>query len=552
MLDLDSCIERCCKCEILTEQEVSAICLRLKEILMDTPNVPAVQSPVSVVGDIHGQFQDLVELFRVGGPCPSTNYLFLGDYVDRGSHSLETISLLICLSVRFPERITLLRGNHETRQITQVYGFYSECMKRYGDAAVWREFTDLFDFLPVAALIDDSLFCVHGGLSPSLLTLDQLALLDRFHEVPGEGGLADLVWSDPDQLRSGFNPSSRGAGYTFGHDVVARFLRVNSLLHVLRAHQLCMEGYQVMFDNTLSTPNYCYRCGNLACVLEVDSNLDFYFNVFGPAPPPNDAATIKLQEPQYFLYCWRELEAAVKPAVARLLCPLSYLAARRQQTSVYSRPCSGERRWVARRSQSNVDDTSFSNALMRPLQCWNRKRSKKSELDSDLRALECWKSFSPSGAEPDRGPAGLVAKHRPYIQSVLSLPRSFFFHEACSESNEIPRRGMAVVLGQATPPPIAPPQPLRGSFSLQTQNKTTLQPAISLQTHNKTALLQTQNKPAAHHPVLHTRASTALPRIDRPGQLHVPHNTTCHPSGLLSEQLRIDHHPGGHAPSPCA
>ena len=211
---------------------------------------------MTVVGDIHGQFQDLIELFRVGGPCPMTNYLFLGDYVDRGSHSVLTITLLACLSVRHPTRITLLRGNHETRQITQVYGFYSECMQRYGTAVVWREFTDLFDFLPVAAVVDDAVFCVHGGLSPSLQTLEQIALLDRFQEIPSEGGLADLVWADPDANRLGFNQSSRGAGYMYGEDVVAHFLTLNGLLHILRAHQLCMDGYQACRP----CPRTCHSC----------------------------------------------------------------------------------------------------------------------------------------------------------------------------------------------------------------------------------------------------------------------------------------------------
>jgi diadenosine tetraphosphatase ApaH/serine/threonine PP2A family protein phosphatase len=122
---------------------------------------------------------------------------------------------------KLPSLCSLLRGNHETRQITQVYGFYSECVQRYGTANVWREFTDLFDFLPIAALIDDSVFCVHGGLSPSLQTLDQISLLDRFQEIPSDGGLADLVWADPDATRLGFNTSSRGAGYMFGEDEAA-------------------------------------------------------------------------------------------------------------------------------------------------------------------------------------------------------------------------------------------------------------------------------------------------------------------------------------------
>ena len=289
MLDVDECIEKCYAMEHLEEEEVAEICARLKEMLMDAPNVSVISSPVTVVGDIHGQYQDLLELFRVGGPCPLTNYLFLGDYVDRGNHSVLTITLLACLCVRYPHRITLLRGNHESRSITQVYGFHTECLQRYGTATVWREFTDLFDFLPYAAVVDDSVFCVHGGLSPSIQTLEQLSVLDRFQEIPGEGGLADLVWADPDANRMGFNPSSRGAGYMFGEDIVAHFLNLNGLFHILRAHQLCMEGFQVLFDNRLSTvwsaPNYCYRCGNMAAVLEIDSSLDFFFNVFGPAPP---------------------------------------------------------------------------------------------------------------------------------------------------------------------------------------------------------------------------------------------------------------------------
>ncbi|ELU44223.1 serine threonine protein phosphatase 2A [Rhizoctonia solani AG-1 IA] len=166
----------------------------------------------------------------------------MGDYVDRGYYSVETVTLLVTLKLRYRDRVTILRGNHESRQITQVYGFYDECLRKYGNANVWKYFTDLFDFLPLTALIDNQIFCLHGGLSPSIDTLDHVRGIDRVQEVPHEGPMCDLLWSDPDD-RCGWGISPRGAGYTFGQDISEAFNHNNGLTLVARAHQLVMEAF---------------------------------------------------------------------------------------------------------------------------------------------------------------------------------------------------------------------------------------------------------------------------------------------------------------------
>ena len=195
--------------------------------------------------------------------------------------------MVVALKVRYPERVTIIRGNHESRQITQVYGFYDECLRKYGSATVWKTFTDLFDFLPLTACIEGRVFCPHGGLSPSIDSLDDVAKIDRFQEVPHEGPVCDLVWSDPDE-RTGWGMSPRGAGFTFGQDVTEQFAHANGLTLVARAHQLVMEGFNWAHDKALvtifSAPNYCYRCGNAAAIMEVDDAMQCRFVQFDPAP----------------------------------------------------------------------------------------------------------------------------------------------------------------------------------------------------------------------------------------------------------------------------
>jgi serine/threonine-protein phosphatase 4 catalytic subunit len=288
LFDIDKQISQLMNCELITEQEVKFLCTKAKEILVQEENVQRVQPPLMICGDIHGQFYDLKELFRIGGECPETNYLFMGDFVDRGFYSIETFLLLLALKVRYPDRITLLRGNHESRQITQVYGFYDECLKKYGSVNVWRYCTEVFDYLTLCAIVADQIMCVHGGLSPSLRTVDEIKNLDRKLEVPHDGPMCDLLWSDPEEIEN-WGLSPRGAGYIFGRDVAKKWNDTNKLSMICRSHQLIMEGYKYMFNEALvtvwSAPNYCYRCGNVASILQLDENLNKQFHTFSAAPP---------------------------------------------------------------------------------------------------------------------------------------------------------------------------------------------------------------------------------------------------------------------------
>ncbi|QEL61981.1 hypothetical protein SBP28_003994 [Candidozyma auris] len=311
--DLDYCLSQLLDQKppkILPEEIIQQLCHQLKAQLLEVPNIMSLTSPCTLVGDIHGQFHDLLEIFRVGGSPPDTNYLFLGDYVDRGYYSVETISLLIALKLRYPERVFLIRGNHESRTITTNYGFYTEVLNKYnGSLKVWQYITDLFDYIPLGATIDGKIFATHGGLSPSCQLLDQIRAIDRFKEVPHDGIMADLVWSDPDPEIADFKLSPRGAGYLFGYDVMRKFNHDNDLQQLVRAHQLCNEGFvsywQGMCLTIWSAPNYCYRCGNRASVLEISHSSyearknnsqgvlpGQYCNVF-EASPENDEDTFQ-------------------------------------------------------------------------------------------------------------------------------------------------------------------------------------------------------------------------------------------------------------------
>ncbi|CAH2266304.1 jg17839 [Pararge aegeria aegeria] len=249
----------------LTEIEIKGLCLKSREIFLSQPILLELEAPLKICGDIHGQYYDLLRLFEYGGFPPESNYLFLGDYVDRGKQSLETICLLLAYKIKYPENFFLLRGNHECASINRIYGFYDECKRRY-NIKLWKTFTDCFNCLPVAAIVDEKIFCCHGGLSPDLQAMEQIRRIMRPTDVPDQGLLCDLLWSDPDKDTAGWGENDRGVSFTFGAEVVGKFLSKHEFDLICRAHQVVEDGYEFFAKRQLvtlfSAPNYCGEFDN--------------------------------------------------------------------------------------------------------------------------------------------------------------------------------------------------------------------------------------------------------------------------------------------------
>ncbi|KAH8358145.1 hypothetical protein KR084_005523 [Drosophila pseudotakahashii] len=271
----------------LTEATLQYICSTCRELFLTQPMLLELSAPVKICGDLHGQFKDLLRIFQQCGVPPASNYLFLGDYVDRGQYSVETLALLLTYKLRYPETFFLLRGNHESADVNRVYGFFDECKRRYS-VKLWRSFVDCYDCMPVAAIVADRIFCVHGGLSPDLNSLDDIRRLHRPTEVPSDGLLCDLLWSDPDDTTGTWAANDRGVSYTFGAGIVESFLLQHKFNLIVRAHQVVEDGYEFFAERQLvtifSAPNYCNIFDNSGAVLVVDSNLVCHFVIIRPRP----------------------------------------------------------------------------------------------------------------------------------------------------------------------------------------------------------------------------------------------------------------------------
>ena len=269
----------------LKNAEITAVCNAAREVFLSQPALLELSPPVKIVGDVHGQYTDLIRMFEMCGFPPNSNFLFLGDYVDRGKQSLETILLLLCYKIRYPKNFFLLRGNHECANVTRVYGFYDEC-KRRCNVKVWKTFVDTFNTLPIAAIVAGKIFCVHGGLSPSLSHMDDIRNIARPTDVPDYGLLNDLLWSDPADMEADWEANERGVSYCFGKKVIMEFLQKHDFDLVCRAHMVVEDGYEFFNERILvtvfSAPNYCGEFDNWGAVMSVSAELLCSFELLKP------------------------------------------------------------------------------------------------------------------------------------------------------------------------------------------------------------------------------------------------------------------------------
>ncbi|KAJ1257637.1 hypothetical protein BS78_10G010700 [Paspalum vaginatum] len=283
----------------LTESEIRLRCAVSSDFFLRQPNLLRLEAPIKICGDIHGQYADLLRLFEFGGFPPEANYLFLGDYVDRGKQSLETICLLLAYKIKYPENIFLLRGSHECGSVSRKYGFYDECKRRF-NVGLWKVFLECFNALPVAALIDEKILCVHGGISPELAHLGEINNMQRPTDVPAQGLLCDLLWSDPSKDVQGWGKNERGFSCTFGADMVSEFLQKHDLDLVCRAHQVVKDGYEFFADKQLvtvfSAPNYCGEHDNAGAIMSVDETLVCTFQTLGPVQRENKFIRLPIQQ----------------------------------------------------------------------------------------------------------------------------------------------------------------------------------------------------------------------------------------------------------------
>ncbi|CAJ0579794.1 unnamed protein product, partial [Mesorhabditis spiculigera] len=286
----------------IKELELLKMCKEAKAVFKSQPSLIEIDPPVIIVGDIHGQYADLLRIFNGSGFPPDKNYMFLGDYVDRGSKNLEVISLLFCYKILYPEHFFLLRGNHECLNVNKVYGFLEECNRRYKSMRLWQFFQDVFNMMPIVGIVGGRILCMHGGLSRDIDSLDTLRALRR-PVMPMTASIElDLLWADPEKGIQGFKANSRGVSSVFGEDVVEEFCKRLDIDLVARAHQVVQDGYEFFADRKLvtifSAPQYCGQFDNSAATMEIADTMQCSFQVYKPTAKSVRLAMAKIKELQ--------------------------------------------------------------------------------------------------------------------------------------------------------------------------------------------------------------------------------------------------------------
>ncbi|OHT02684.1 Ser/Thr protein phosphatase [Tritrichomonas foetus] len=295
-----------------TEDEFVLLCQNFQRKYSTLPNLLSITQPMTVVGGVHAQLDDIHELFDVCGAVPYTSYLFLGDFVNYGDRNIATVCLLFSLALKYPDHVYLLRGAHESRRLTLVCGLYEEIINAYGSPRAWEALMDAFDSLPLAAQVCYQFFCLSGGLDRNINRLNQINEFNRFVEVPLNDSWSSLVWSIPKEGIKDFTPIEGRHGFFFGESQVDKFLKENGLSCIIRSKQLCMNGHTCLFDKKCitvwSAPNFCGWIQNAASVVQMvaqtsqfgqksgNSQQTYFINTFKAKP---ESERIEQNRPQF-------------------------------------------------------------------------------------------------------------------------------------------------------------------------------------------------------------------------------------------------------------